>query len=144
MQSFEEILDKMAFMFFEEPEDEDEPLSENFDYMTRIAFKGVISGILHVFFTHTSAEQFARNFVGIREEDKLFDGTINDAVSEFTNMVMGHTMTTLDPQHRFEMEVPQVVDEVDSPPEGMETIEILGGLDEEPIKLLLYYREDSL
>ena len=140
MQSFEEILDKMAYLYFEEP-DEDAPPVEKFDFVTQITFAGVISGALNVFFTRGSAEEIARNLVGIRDAEELFDGTVEDAVCEFTNMVMGRTMTTLDPNHRFDMEVPKIVEEPSPPPEKTSTLEIEGSLDEEPCKVVIHYRE---
>ncbi len=140
MRAFEEILDKMAYLYFEEPED-DEPAEGRFEFVGEIGFSGVISGSLNVFFTRNSAEEIARNLVGIREGDELYDGTVEDAVCEFTNIVMGRTMTTLDFQHRFEMDVPRIVEEPSPPPENTTTLDIIGNLDDEPCRVLIHYRE---
>jgi CheY-specific phosphatase CheX len=141
IQAFEEILDKMAYLYFEEPEEDEAPPGNGFQFVTQISFDGVISGSLNAFFTRNSAEEIARNLVGIRAEDELFEGTLEDAVCEFTNMVMGRTMTTLDPDHRFDMEVPRVVEEAGAPLEGTQTLDIAGILDDEPCKLVVHYRE---
>lgn len=142
LRAFEEILDKMAFMFFEEPEEgeEAEEVDEDFRYLTKVSFSGAIDGYLHVFFSRNLAEQMARNFVGIRDEDEVFENSVIDAIREFTNMVMGRTMTTLDPEHGFEMDVPHVVEDMTQPPEGMEVAEIIGQLDDDPCKLVLVYK----
>ncbi len=140
MLSFEEILDKMAFLYFEEPE-EDEPEEGEFDFITKIGFKGEITGFLNVFFTRGIAEQIARNLVGIRDEDELFEGTTEDAVCEFTNMVMGRTLTILNPEKSFEMEVPSMLREPTNVSEDMLTLEIAGNLEDEPCKLLMHYWE---
>lgn len=143
MQAFEEILDKMAYLYFEQPEEEaDEEAEEpNFEFMTLITFEGAISGSLNLFFTRSSAEVIARNLVGIRDGDDLFDGTMEDAVCEFTNMVMGRTMTTLDPDHRFEMAVPKIVKDATPAPDGTASLDIAGTLDDEPCKLVIHYKE---
>ena len=140
MQAFEEILDKMAYLYFEEPEeDQEEP--QKFDLVTYITFNGVISGVLNVLFMRISAEEIARNLVGIRDGDELYEGTVEDAVCEFTNMVMGRTMTTLDKKNRFEMAVPKIVEVPTSPPEGTRSLNIFGNLDDEPCKVVIHYKE---
>ena len=137
MQSFEAILDRMAFMFFEEPEDE--PVPEDFHLLTGISFSGAITGVLNIYFNRPMAEEMARNLVGIRDGDELFEQTLHDAICEFTNMIMGHTMTNIDPNRSFEMDVPHIVKEPSEKPAGSETIEIIGLLDEYPIKLVMHY-----
>ena len=139
MRSFEAILDRMAFMYFEEPED-GEPIPEDFHYITGISFKGAINGTLNVFFNKTMSEELARNLVGIREDDELFEKTLTDGICEFTNMIMGHTMTDIDPARSFDMDVPVIISEPTPRPDGMETIEISGLLDEYPIKLVMHYQ----
>ena len=136
--ALEETLDKMAFMYFEEPEDE-EVLLDQFDFITRISFKGVINGRLHLFFKRNSAEVIARNLVGIRDNDELFDGTLEDAICEFTNIVMGRTMTSLDPANRFDMEVPIIVKSFEPDPTTSNEVEFIGLLDESPFRLFLNY-----
>ena len=79
--------------------------------------------------------------VGIRDEDELFEQTLHDAVCEFTNMIMGHTMTNIDPNRSFDMDVPTMVKEAMGKPDGCETIEIMGLLDDAPIKLVMHYKE---
>lgn len=139
LRAFEEILDKMAFLYFEEPAEEDTDFS-TFAFTTQIDFEGVIKGKLNVFFSNESAQEIARNLVGIRDEDELFEGTVNDAVLEFTNMVMGRTMTTLSPDRGFDMGVPAVVDAPAEKMEAHESLEILGVLDDSPCMLVLQYQ----
>ena len=138
MRSFEAILDRMAFMYFEEPDDE--PVAEDFQIFTGITFSGAISGCLNVFFNREMAEELARNLVGIRDDDELFEQTITDATCEFTNMIMGHTMTNIEPNRSFDMDVPHIIDKPSEKPAGTETIEISGKLDDFPIKLVMHYK----
>jgi len=142
MQSLEAILDRMAFMYFEEPED-GEPVPEEYDLITGITFSGAIEGTLNVMFNRAVAEEMARNLVGIRDDDELFEQTLKDAVCEFTNMIMGHTMTNIDPNRSFQMEVPFMVQEPSTAKAGCETIEVSGLLDDSPIKLILHFKLDS-
>jgi CheY-specific phosphatase CheX len=103
--AFEEILDKMAFMFFEEtsPGQIGEP---KFDFASRIDFKGKLAGTLDVFFTDKTARALARNLIGIRPNDVLHQGTLEDALREFGNILMGRTLSLLDPDHPFELQLP--------------------------------------
>jgi len=138
-QAFEEILDKMAFLYFEEEPPPDGP----YDYITKIGFEGTISGVINIFFTGPAGEQIARNLVGIRPEDELFPGTLEDALCEFTNMVMGRTLTILDPDSRFEMEVPTMLREPTPAAAGMETLILEGMLEEEPCRVLLHFQRSA-
>lgn len=139
LEAFDEILDKMAFLFFEEPEEDQTP-PDSYDFLTHIGFKGVISGSLNIFLTRAVAENLARNLVGIRDEDELFDSTVQDAVCEFTNMVMGRTLTVLDPNHGFEMEVPSSVTEATPPGDNDQEVDVEGVLDGDFGRILLRYK----
>jgi len=139
MHSFEEILDKMAFLFFEEGQPDTPP--EQFDYISHVDFKGVINGTLHLFFTHATGEELARNLIGIRDDDELYKGTVEDAVCEFTNMIMGRTMTELNPDERFELTVPVIVQEPSWPGDGDTSVRVDGMLEDEPCRIVMHYRE---
>ena len=139
--AFDEILDKMAFLFFEDWEDEEPPPAHHeFDFSTGITFKGAITGTLQMLFTTGSAEELARNLLGIRPDDELFKGTMEDALLEFTNMVMGRTLTLLNPDKSFEMTVPFMAGEPPAPASGEESFQIDGMLEDEPCRVLLRYR----
>ena len=139
MGSVNEVLDKMAFMFFDEMSDEEQE-NLKFDFITFVRFTGVISGTLNIQLTESSARVIARNLLGIRDEDELFNDTLLDALREFTNLVMGRTMTLLNPNGRFDMHVPELVSTVASPEAGSANIQIAGALDEEPIQLVMHYK----
>ena len=140
MGSVNEVLDKMAFMFFDEMDDE-EQANLKFDFVSFVRFTGLITGTLNIQLTESSARVIARNLLGIRDDDELFNDTLLDALREFTNLVMGRTMTLLNPSGRFDMHVPELVSAISNPEPGSSTIRISGALDDEPIQLVMHYRE---
>ncbi|MDH4249459.1 MAG: chemotaxis protein CheX [Deltaproteobacteria bacterium] len=140
MGSVNEVLDKMAFMFFDEAS-EDDQAELRFDFVTFVRFTGLVSGTLNIMMTESSARVIARNLLGIRDEDELFKDTLQDALREFTNLVMGRTMTLLNPSGRFDMHVPELVGAPSAPEGGSTTIRIAGSLDDEPIQVLMHYQE---
>ena len=142
MSSIEEVLDKMAFMFFDE-EVPEETAGDPFRFITEVDTKGVIVGRLNIFVTETTARSIARNLIGIRDDDELYADTLEDALREFTNLVMGRTMTLLNPAGPFDMEVPRVVAQAAPPDDGRVQLTVRGALDDEPFQLVLQYEEQS-
>lgn len=140
LNSIDEILDKMAFMFFEEL-GEDPPAADEFKFITQVEMKGVIKGKLNILLTESTAKHIARNLIGIRDDDELYDDTLGDAMLEFTNLVAGRTMTILNPQGPFDMEVPHMVTQSASPAADLISLTIDGALDDEPFRILLQYKE---
>jgi CheY-specific phosphatase CheX len=141
VSSFEEVLDKMAFLFFEEGEGDEEDEEPSFDFVTYVEFQGVISGCLNILVSAPTAHQIARNLIGIRDEDALHEGTLEDALREFTNLVMGRTMTLLNPDGPFDMRIPELVQAPAPEETGRQVLALAGVLEEQPFRMLLQYRE---
>ena len=137
--SIDEVLDKMAFLFFDELAED--PGEGDFSVVTEVNVKGVVSGKLNILVSQSAAKEIARNLIGIRDEDELFQGTLEDALLEFTNLVMGRTMTILNPAGPFDMEVPQIVAAPAAAAQDHQTITITGGLDDEPIRFVFQYQD---
>jgi len=137
--SIDEILDKMTFMFFEEVEEVHS--GESLKYVTQVRMLGVIKGILNILVTEETAKHIARNLIGIREDDELYEDTLKDALMEFTNLVAGRTMTLLNPAGPFDMEVPHMVDAPPNEQNGLTTLDIHGSLDDQPFRVVLQYKE---
>jgi chemotaxis protein CheY-P-specific phosphatase CheC len=103
--AFEEILDKMVFMVFEPGTKSDLPPAE-FAYTSQISFGGRLSGTMRVFLTRATAEEFARNLIGIRQGDTLHNATLEDALREFCNILMGRTLSLMAPEEHFDLQLP--------------------------------------
>ncbi|MBI3993010.1 MAG: chemotaxis protein CheX [Candidatus Lambdaproteobacteria bacterium] len=135
-QALDEVLDKMAFLFFDEF-DADAYAGEGFALYTQVAFKGIVSGELFLSFTRATADQLARNLIGIRDGDELYDGTREDAVREFTNILVGRTMTLLSPNDAFELTVPRIIAAPPGSPQAQDLVVVEGGLEDEPFKVVV-------
>jgi len=105
VSAFEEILDKMAFMVFEPVTPGKLPAS-GFAFTSQIAFTGKLSGSLSAYFTRATAEGFARNLIGIRSGDVLHESTMEDALREFANILMGRALSLLAPAEHYELQLP--------------------------------------
>ncbi len=134
-QAIDEILDKMAFLTLDDAAPADMP--GRFDHYTQTSFAGPGRGTLTICFSHALAAQLARNLIGIRDEDELYEGTLEDAIREFTNMVVGRTLTLLSPQKGFELTVPIMVDALAEPGAGESAYTVLGHLEDEPFMAVL-------
>ena len=140
ISSVEEVLDKMAFMYFEDLEDTP-PDDSEFDFITQVTFEGMIRGTLNIMMKKTVAHEVTYNLLGIREDDDLFEGTQIDALKEFTNLVMGRTMTILNPHGRFDMSVPSIVNSFKPVEPGETELIVDGAMEEEPMRIRMNYIE---
>lgn len=134
-QAIDEILDKMAFLYLDEAEPGEMP--ERFDHYTLTTFAGPGRGTLTICFSHALAAQMARNLIGIRDEDELFEGTLEDAIREFTNMVVGRTLTLLSPKDAFELTVPALVEALAAPGAQETSYMVAGHLEDEPFMAVM-------
>jgi CheY-specific phosphatase CheX len=103
--ALEEILDKMAFMVFEPVTPGALPAAE-FLYMSHISFTGKLSGDMTLYMTRGTAEEFARNLIGIRKGDVLHNSTLEDAMREFSNILMGRALSLLAPDQHYDLQLP--------------------------------------
>jgi CheY-specific phosphatase CheX len=140
-QALEEILDKMAFMVFETASNAQIPAA-SFAYTSQIAFKGKLTGTLHLYFTRNTAHAIARNLLGLRSQDDLYKGTVEDALGEIANILMGRTLALMDPEAAFDLKLP-VTQAGDLPLAGggSKDLRIEGVLDEaEPCRIIVQYQ----
>jgi len=140
LKAIDDVLDKMVFLFFEENDSEAE-FPEDFSYITQVEMAGVITGTLNIFLAEGTANLIARNLLGIRDEDELFEGTIDDALEEFTNLIGGGMMTILHPPGPFNMDIPHRVDRPANPATDQSELVISGTLEDQPFRIRLVYRE---
>ena len=140
--AFEEILDKMAFMVFETGSAAQLESPAPFEYTSQIAFTGKITGTLNLYFTRSTADAIARNLMGLRDGDELFKGTVEDALGEFANILMGRALSLLDPDTAFDLHLP-VTGQGKLPAAGLDgqTLTVEGILDEaEPCLMIVKFQ----
>ncbi len=141
ISAFEEILDKMAFMVFETGTATQLEAPPPYEFTSRIAFRGKITGTLNLYFTRSTADAIARNLMGLRDGDELYKGTVEDALGEFANILMGRALSLLDPDTAFDLHLP-FTGAGDLPAEGGDgdTLAVEGILDEaEPCRMVVKF-----
>lgn len=137
-EAFEEILERMVFLYFQES-DEGDFSPAALPFVTEIAFHGAVSGRLNLALSPASAEEVARNLLGIREEDDLHPGVAEDAICEFTNMIVGRAMALVDPDQEFQLGIPAIAAPEEPALAGDGGIQILGQLEEQPCRITVTY-----
>lgn len=139
--AIDETLDKMAFMSFSPVAAADVSPSP-FAYTVRIGFAGKLAGELTLYFTEKTSEGMSRNLLGLRDAEVLFPGTPADALKEFANILMGRTLSLLDPATPFTLEIPEALSgEAPVALSGANREEIRGMFDDnEPCRLVIVYR----
>jgi CheY-specific phosphatase CheX len=139
--AMDETLDKMAFMSFSAVADANVAASP-FAYTVRIGFRGKLSGELTLYFTEKTSVAMSRNLLGLREGQALYPGTQEDALKEFANILMGRTLSLLDPATPFALEIPRALAGEDPAPAGAAGGEEIRGMfdDYEPCRLVIVYR----
>lgn len=144
MEAFEEILERMAFLYFEESEGNTNAGDlDQYDYVTEISFSGILTGRFNLFIIEKHGELIARNLLGLRDNDILMKGTVEDAICEFTNMIMGRTMTLMNSNENFELGIPFITKFSENHTIQENTLQIKGLLEEYPCMLLIKYRPDE-
>lgn len=141
MEALEEILERMAFMYFEELDDAS-PAADSiqYRYVTEISFSGSLTGKFNLFATKELGDEIARNLLGIKDGDDLFEGTVEDAICEFTNMIMGRTMTLINSKEKFDLGIPFITRKSENHTFEENTLQIIGLLEDQPCMLTLNYR----
>ena len=105
-----------------------------------MSFRGILTGKFNLFINEYQGELIARNLLGIRDEDQLMNGTVKDAICEFTNMIMGRTMTLINSSGNFELGVPFITENFQYPANEENSLQIKGLLEEYPCMLFLHHR----
>ena len=135
VKALEEILDKMVFMVFE-PVDARKLPPGDFAYTSQISFGGRLSGTMAVYLTKATAEEFARNLIGIRSGDILQQSTLDDALREFANILMGRALSLLAPKEHFDLQLPVTFTGMHPPAGAQADFQVNGILNEvEPCRI---------
>jgi CheY-specific phosphatase CheX len=135
----DETLDKMAFMAFSPVATADVSASP-VAFTVQIGFAGNGTGTLTVCFTEKTAQAISRNLLGLRNQDELYPGTLEDALKEFANIVMGRTLTLVDAKRASKLEIPTFqTGEAAAPAPGTAAVDIRGMFDDlEPCRITVH------
>ena len=99
---------------------------------------GACDGTLRCRLPRRLARNLAAAFLGLQEDEVALDAdVVGDMAGEFANMVCGSWLTATFPSARFDLERPEVMRELDPPPDGW-YVALLNG---QPMGLSLAVRE---
>lgn len=106
---FTRVVEDLAFMFTESPEESDEgPLGDAFAkaYMD---FRGPFNGTLSIVVPESMCAQIAANVLGLEPDDELFTRQPYDALKELLNVTCGNLLTAMAGEEPiFDLNPPEV------------------------------------
>lgn len=106
---FCDVLEKLAFMFAEAPDDTEAPEIPAHCVRTGIDFTGIQTGSLSLIVPQALCPEIAANMLGVEEEDELAEERAIDALKELLNVTCGHVLTRLASEEAvFDLSVPSV------------------------------------
>jgi CheY-specific phosphatase CheX len=94
-QVFTEVLEQLAFMFAEPPEDSSPDLGENGIVQASMGFHGPFNGEIDLVVPRGMCEELAANVLGLDPEDEMVVRAPFDALKELLNVTCGNVLTTL-------------------------------------------------
>ena len=106
---FCDVLEKLAFMFAEAPDDTEPPEIPADCVRTDIGFTGIRTGSLSLIVPLALCPEIAANMLGVEEEDELAEEKAIDALKELLNVTCGHVLTSLAGEEAvFDLSVPSL------------------------------------
>jgi CheY-specific phosphatase CheX len=109
------VLETMFYRFVEVPGNLVElPVAKGRWLRSSVTFSGAFSGSVVCWLPQTLAETLTRDFLGLSEEDAVDESQRTDLVAEFSNMICGRWLSTLQHPIPFELTHPEVVTEAGS------------------------------
>ena len=94
-QVFTEVLEQLAFMFAEPPEDSPPALGGNGIVQVSMEFHGPFNGEIELVVPRDICEELAANVLGLDPEDEMVTQAPFDALKELLNVTCGNVLTTL-------------------------------------------------
>lgn len=95
-------------MFFSEPLGSCDPIEDDSDMQTRLAFSGDVSGTFAVRISANSARNMAASFLGEFDE-AITESQIGETMCELTNILCGSVLSKLGSQACFDLSSPRVL-----------------------------------
>ena len=91
IDSFTDVIEKMAFMFVEEAEDDEKEADGALK--AEMQFSGAYGGSVIIAVSHETANELASNVLGVDPDDENIEELRNDALRELLNVTCGNLLT---------------------------------------------------
>lgn len=106
-----DVIERMAFMFWEVAEAEELPASAPRAVLAHVSFKGPIEGTLALAVPVAMSTELAANALGIDRNDPAANAKGEDSVKELLNVVCGNLLTAIaGDEPTFELSIPQILE----------------------------------
>jgi len=106
---FTDVLEQLAFMFAEPPENETPHLAAGGIVQATMGFKGPFDGTLDLVVPRAMCEELAANVLGLEPDDEMVTHAPFDALKELLNVTCGNLLTALAGEEPiFDLTIPEV------------------------------------
>jgi len=107
--TFSVVIEKLAFMFVEEAEEEKSIETDSKFLKARMTFNGAMAGAFTLVVSEKMCSDIAANILGIDSVNKIGKAKMRDALKEVLNVVCGNFLTALaGDKSVFELSLPVV------------------------------------
>ncbi|MBO8130571.1 MAG: chemotaxis protein CheX [Candidatus Marinimicrobia bacterium] len=107
--AFYETIEKSAFMFGDEVDEEELEIEYDSFLLAFMTFKGEGRGKLSLIVPEKMCPEIAANFLGVEPDDEKVSSCAEDALKEILNVTCGHVLTDLKGKKAvFDLTVPQI------------------------------------
>ena len=107
--TFSEVIEKLAFMFVEEAEEEKSIETNSKFLKARMTFAGAMAGALTLVVSEKMCSEITANILGLDSERRIGKTQMRDSLKEVLNVACGNFLTALgDEKSVFELSLPMV------------------------------------
>jgi CheY-specific phosphatase CheX len=127
------VLESAAFLFVDEEKMDPSGINEISFKVARILFSGFKEGRVFLWMTEETADDAARNMLGLDDDYEVNEKQRDDVLMEILNMITGNLLTTMFGENViFKLSIPEIINNEDIPEPLPETTVFLS-IDEAPL-----------
>ena len=127
------VLESAAFLFVDEEKMAPYSINEIDFRGARIQFSGFKDGRVFLWMTEETADDAARNMLGLDDDYEVNEKQRDDVLMEILNMITGNLLTTMFGENViFKLSIPEIINNEDIPEPLPETTVFLS-IDEAPL-----------
>ena len=127
------VLESAAFLFVDEEKMDPSGINEISFKVARILFSGFKEGRVFLWMTEETADEAARNMLGLDDDYEVNEKQRDDVLMETLNMITGNLLTTMFGENViFKLSIPEIINNEDIPEPLPETTVFLS-IDEAPL-----------
>ena len=127
------VLESAAFLFVDEEKMDPSGINEISFKVARILFSGFKEGRVFLWMTEETADDAARNMLGLDDDYEVNEKQRDDVLMEILNMIIGNLLTAMFGENViFKLSIPEKINNEETPESFPDTTVFLS-IDEHPL-----------